>query len=137
MSMADLTLDDELRAVVFAQVQRLRERCGGRIPSTELMAGVSLRGERVPIWNYQKGIFRPAVLGRDGAALSAYDVHILGIDADARVHVRADVLEEVDGPMQRHGLQEVHESRLVLPRREEHRPNRDFLAQRFERFRAA
>jgi hypothetical protein len=31
----------------------------------------------------------------------------------------------------------VHGSRLVLPRRTEHQPNRDFLAERFERFNSA
>lgn len=296
-------LDEELRAATFAFVQRLRERHGGRIPRRELMTGVSLRGERVPIWNYQKGIFKPAALGRDGAALSvqtsadspyadehdvdaghfvykyrgtdrdhpdnvalrramwaqrplvylvavdpgfydavlpvyvtgddpaalqftlvadqlnarvlgdpaltvvrreyatravmqrlhqqqfrrlvlsayrdrcaicrlrhlelldaahilpdrdprgepmvtnglglckihhsAYDAHIIGIDPDARVHVRVDVLAEVDGPMLRYGLQAVHDTRLSLPHHERHRPNRDFLAERYERFRAA
>ena len=68
---------------------------------------------------------------------SAYDAHIIGIDPDARVHVREDVLHEEDGPMLRHGLQEVAGSRLVLPRRDDLRPNRDFLAERFDRFRAA
>jgi len=302
--MTDLALDDELRAIVFAQVQRLRERYGGRIPRAELGVGVGMRGERVPIWNYQKGIFKPKVLGRDGAALSvqtsaespyadvhdpeaghfvykyrgtdpdhpdnvalrwamrlqrpllylvavdpgvydailpvyvsgddpgrlqftlvadqvlahmgasdgvlsaprreyvtravmqrlhqqqfrrvvlkayrercaicrlkhvelldaahilpdrdprgepvvpnglglckihhsAYDAHILGIDPDSRVHIRGDVLEEVDGPMLRYGLQAVHGSHLLLPRQAEHQPNREFLAERFERFRAA
>lgn len=301
--MPDLTLDDEVRAAAFAHVQQLRDRYGSRIPREALMAGVAVRGERVPIWNYQKGIFKPAVLGRDGAALSvqtsadspyadvhdpdaghfvykyrgtdaahpdnvalrralvaqrpllylvavdpgtydalvpvyviddqperlqftlvadqalaraggdpvvaaarreyatravmqrlhqqqfrrlvltayrnqcaicrlrhvelldaahilpdrdprgepavtnglglckihhsAYDAHILGVDPDARVHVRADVLAEIDGPMLRYGLQVVHGGRLVLPTREALRPNRDFLAERFERFRAA
>jgi putative restriction endonuclease len=302
--MPDMELDNELRAVVFAHVQRLRHRYGSRIPRTALMERVVLRGQEVPIWNYQKGIFKPAALGRDGAALSvqtsadspyddshdveagrfvykyrgtdpahpdnaalrramqyqrpllylfavdpgvydailpvfitgddpanleftlmadqvsalqhisnealvvprreyvtravmqrlhqqrfrrmvlgayrnqcaicrlrhvelldaahilpdrdprgepvisnglglckihhsAYDVHILGIDPDARVHIRTDILDEVDGPMLRHGLQEVHGSVLLLPRNEGQRPNRDFLAERFDRFRAA
>jgi putative restriction endonuclease len=302
-AMSDLTLDDELRAAAFAFVQRLRDRYGGRIPRRELMEGITFHGERVPIWNYQKGIFKPAALGRGGAALSvqtsadspyadmhdaeagrfvykyrgtdaehpdnvalrramwaqrpliylvavdpgvydavlpvyvtgdepgalqftlaadqlmaqvhgdpaltavrreyatravmqrlhqqqfrrlvlgayreqcaicrlrhvelldaahilpdrdprgepvvtnglglckihhsAYDAHIIGIDPDAGVHVRVDILDEVDGPMLRHGLQAVHGTQLVLPRREDHRPNRDFLAERFDRFRAA
>jgi len=301
--MADVALDEEVRAAVFAHVQRLRSRFGDRIPREELTARVTLRGERVPIWNYQKGIFKPAVLGRDGAALSvqtsadspyadvydpeaghfvykyrgtdpdhpdnaalrqamwqqrpllylvavdpgvydailpvyvsrddpdrlqftlvadqmgarvggdpvitavrreyttravmqrlhqqqfrrlvltayrnqcsicqlrhvelldaahilpdrdprgkpavpnglglckihhsAYDAQILGVDPDVRVHIRVDVLEEIDGPMLRYGLQAVHGSRLILPRRTDQRPNRDFLAERFERFRAA
>ena len=301
--MPDLSLDDELRAAVFAYVQRLRARHGRRIPRADLNAGVQFRGERVPIWNYQKGIFKPAVLGRDGAALSvqtsvespyadehdpaaghfiykyrgtdadnadnvalryamerqrpilylvgidpgvfdaifpvyliaddrlglqftmvadqpsvgletssvmvearreyatravmqrlhqqqfrrivlrayrercaicrlghvdlldaayiladrhpqgapvvtngiglckihhsAFDTNILGIDPDARVHVRKDILMEVDGPMLKHGLQEVHGSMLVVPREVGSRPNPDFLAERFAEFLAA
>jgi putative restriction endonuclease len=34
------------------------------------MEGITFHGERVPIWNYQKGIFKPAALGLAGAALS-------------------------------------------------------------------
>lgn len=68
---------------------------------------------------------------------SAYDADIIGIDPDAGIHVKDDVLREVDGPMLKHGLQEVDGTRLILPRRRELRPNRDFLAERFERFRAA
>lgn len=302
--MADLTLDDELRSAVFAHVGRLRNRFGGRIPSTELNVGIDFHGARVPIWNYLKGIFKPAALGRDGAALSiqtsvespyedshdpdaghfvykyrgvnpdqadnlalrramewqrpllylvaidpgvydailpvyvvgddrerlqvtlvaepslaltgdasspivtarreyatravmqrlhqqqfrrvvlkaygercaicrlghatlldaahiladghplgepivpnglglckihhsAFDANILGVDPDARVHIRSEILAEVDGPMLKHGLQEVHGSRLVLPRRVADRPKRDFLEERFEEFRAA
>jgi putative restriction endonuclease len=301
--MRDTTVDDEVRAAAFAFAEDLRRRFGTRIPHRELMAGVTVRGERVPIWNYQKGIFKPAAFGRDGAALSiqtsadspyedahdadaghfvykyrgtdpghpdnvslrraleyqrpllylvaidpgvydavfpvyvtaddpahlqftltadqwgapraadllltaarreyatravmqrlhqqqfrrvvltayqnrcavcrlrhvelldaahilpdrdprgepvvtnglglckihhsAYDAHILGVDPEARVHIRADILEEVDGPMLRYGLQAVHGQRLALPRREAERPNRDYLAERFGRFLAA
>jgi putative restriction endonuclease len=298
-----LSFDDELRAVAFAFVQRLRERYGGRIPARELSAGIDLHGIRIPIWNQQKGIFKPAALGRDGAALtvqtsldspyddahdpeaghfiykykgtnpddsdnralrramveqrpliylvavdpgfydaivpvyvsgdeparlqftlaadqlllqpssdpaltavrreyttravmqrlhqyhfrrivlsayrercticslrkhpelldaahiledrhpkgepivanglslckihhSAYDADILGIDPEARVHVRPDVLQERDGPMLLHGLQAVHGTRLILPLATTQHPNRDFLAERFERFSA-
>ena len=67
----------------------------------------------------------------------AYDVNIVGIDPDYRLHVRDDVLEEVDGPMLRYGLQELHGGKLVVPRRGEDRPNRDYLAERFEAFEAA
>ena len=302
--MTPTTLDDELRAATFAYVQQLRARFGDRIPAKELSVGVAFQGQRVPIWNQQKGIFKPAILGRHGAALSvqtsaespyedahdptaghfvykyrgddpdhadnaalreamaqqrpivyfvavdpgvydavlpvyvagddpsllqfslvadqlsttnaiisdpmtavrreyatravmqrlhqqhfrrivlhayrnqcsicrlrhvdlldaahilgdkhplgepvvtnglglckihhsAFDAQILGIDSDATVHVRDDVLREIDGPMLRHGIQEVHGSRLILPRREELRPNREFLAERFAAFRAA
>jgi len=36
-----------------------------------------------------------------------------------------------------HGLQELHGSRIVLPKAEVLRPNRDYLAERFGRFEAA
>ncbi|HEX4684970.1 MAG TPA: HNH endonuclease [Gemmatimonadaceae bacterium] len=298
------SIDDEVRAAAIAKVRQLRDLYGGRIPRAVLMEGISLRGERVPIWNYQKGIFKPAAFGPNGAALSiqtsvaspyadvhdseaghivykyrgtdpghpdnvalriaqqeqrpliylvavdpgfydaivpmyvatdapatleftlvadqigaadyaadpvktavrreyatravlqrlhqqefrrmvlvayreqccicrlrhvelldaahilpdrhpkgepivtnglglckmhhsAYDANIIGIDPDSQVHVREDILEEKDGPMLRHGLQEVAGSKLILPRKNDLKPNRDFLAERFDRFRAA
>jgi putative restriction endonuclease len=296
--------DEEVRAAALALVKQLRDKHGGRIPRQALMEGVSIRGVRIPIWNYQKGIFKPKVLGSSGAALSihtsaaspyddvhnvdsgsivykyrgsdpdqhdnialrramerqlpviyliavdpgvydviapafitndspaklectlvvdlqgpfvraedsiltsvrreyvtravlqrlhqqqfrrmvlaayqercaichlkhvelldaahilpdrhpkgepvvtnglglckihhsAYDANILGIDPDATIHIRPDILVEVDGPMLKHGLQEVAGLRLRLPRKFDLRPNRDFLAERYERFRAA
>ncbi len=67
----------------------------------------------------------------------AYDAHILGVDPDYVVHIRRDVLDEKDGPMLLHGLQELHGARITLPRAQVHYPNRDYLAERFGRFRAA
>ncbi|MGH7618094.1 MAG: HNH endonuclease [Gemmatimonadaceae bacterium] len=67
---------------------------------------------------------------------SAFDARILGIDPDARVHIRVDVLRQKDGPMLRHGLQELHGTRLVVPTRVSQRPNREFLAERFAAFSA-
>lgn len=303
--MASLSgVEEEVRAAALIHVRKLADMYGRRIPRQALMEGVSIRGERIPLWNYQKGIYKPAVFGRDGAALSvqtsidspyadvhdadagqisykyrgddprqpdnvalrrayetqqpiiyfvavdpgvydailpvyvagddpvslqftlkadqigapiqsadpimrsarreyvtravlqrlhqqqfrrmvlsayreqcsichlrhvelldaahilpdrdvrgepvvsnglglckihhsAYDANIIGIDADTRVHVREDVLREKDGPMLKHGLQEVSGSMLLVPKRPEHQPNREFLTERFERFRAA
>ena len=67
----------------------------------------------------------------------AYDLGILGISPDYRVHIRHDVLEEKDGPMLLHGIQEMDGSAIVLPRRQEFRPKQEYLAERFEAFRAA
>jgi putative restriction endonuclease len=67
---------------------------------------------------------------------SAFDANILGVDPEARVHVRVDVLRKKDGPMLKHGLQELDGARLVLPAKLSLRPNADFLAERFEQFRA-
>lgn len=296
--------DDEIRSAALAHVRRLADAYARRIPRDVLSEGVVIRGQRVPIWNYQKGIFKPAALGKNGAALSvqtsidspyadvhdevagqitykyrgadpshpdnvalrktfleqrpiiylvavdpgiydavlpvyvagddpsrlqftlkadqltvapfvgdpvmtaarreyatravlqrlhqqqfrrmvlsayreqcsicrlrhielldaahiiadrdergtpvisnglglckihhsAYDADIIGIDPDTRVHVRSDVLKEKDGPMLQHGLQAIEGVKLVLPRSIQNHPNRDFLAERFDRFRAA
>ncbi|WP_220448556.1 HNH endonuclease [Nonomuraea mesophila] len=68
---------------------------------------------------------------------AAYDENILGVRPDFVIEVRADVLREVDGPMLKHGLQEMQSVRLELPKRRADRPNPDLLAERYERFRAA
>jgi putative restriction endonuclease len=66
---------------------------------------------------------------------AAFDRHILGIRPDLKVVIRQDVLEEVDGPMLRHGLQEFHGLDLmVLPTRLAERPSPSFLEQRWTRF---
>lgn len=65
---------------------------------------------------------------------AAYDRGILGVRPDYVVQVRADVLLEVDGPMLRHGIQDVHGWNLELPRRGPDRPDRDLLAQRWASF---
>jgi putative restriction endonuclease len=68
---------------------------------------------------------------------AAYDANILGVRPDRVVEVRTDVLAEIDGPMLRHGLQEMHGSVLFLPRSRRDHPDPDRLAERYEQFRAA
>jgi putative restriction endonuclease len=65
---------------------------------------------------------------------AAYDSNILGISPDYDVRIRSDILEERDGPMLRHGLQELDGSKLVLPARNLDRPDRDRLALRYTDF---
>lgn len=48
--------------------------------------------------------------------------------------MRRDVLEEEDGPMLKHGLQELDGQGIVLPHRAAWRPAKDLLAVRLERF---
>ena len=299
-----MPIDDEIRAAALAKVRLLRDQFAGRIPRAALMEGLLLGDQRIPIFNYQKGIFKPAALGRDGAALSiqtsadspyddehdadggaivykyrgsdanhpdnvalrralesalpliylvavdpgfydvvapvyvssddpsalqftlvadqmtavsfapdplkaairreyvtravlqrlhqqqfrrlvlsayrdqccicrlkhvelldaahiladrhpkgepivsnglglckihhsAYDAQIIGIDPDAKVHVREDILLEKDGPMLKHGLQATAGTQLQLPRNSDLKPNKEFLAERFARFLAA
>jgi putative restriction endonuclease len=68
---------------------------------------------------------------------AAFDRYIIGVTPDLEVTVRLDVLEEIDGPMLRHGLQGFQGSRIHVPHAAHLRPNRDFLAERYDRFRRA
>ena len=69
---------------------------------------------------------------------AAFDRNIVGIRPDLVVEVRHDILDEIDGPMLRFGLQELHGAPLaVLPRHVGDRPNPGFLDERFQLFRAA
>ncbi|MCU1674637.1 MAG: hypothetical protein JWN77_2750 [Frankiales bacterium] len=68
---------------------------------------------------------------------AAYDRDIIGIRPDYVVQVREDVLAEVDGPMLRHGLQDVHGWRLGLPKRIADLPDQDLLATRYAGFTTA
>lgn len=65
---------------------------------------------------------------------AAFDQNILGISPDYQVKIRLDILEEVDGPMLKHGLQEMHNSKLVIPRAEKLRPNTEALDFRYQLF---
>jgi len=65
---------------------------------------------------------------------AAYDRGILGVRPDYVVQVRPDVLLEVDGPMLKHGIQDVHGWNLELPKRISERPDRDLLALRYRAF---
>lgn len=67
----------------------------------------------------------------------AYDVNIIGIDAEYRVHVSESILQEVDGPMLQHGIKEMQGRQLWVPDRAGDRPDRDRLSVRFQGFLAA
>jgi len=69
---------------------------------------------------------------------AAFDARILGVRPDLTLHVRQDVLEEVDGPMLRHGLQEMHNQRLMkIPRTRASRPDGARLEERYAEFLAS
>ena len=67
---------------------------------------------------------------------AAFDSHLIGIDADYRVHVAERLRSQRDGPMLE-ALNALHLSSLHLPFRERDLPDRTRLAERFELFRAA
>lgn len=68
---------------------------------------------------------------------AAFDSDILGISPDYVVHINEDVLQEVDGPMLKHGLQEMNARKIWLPKRASEQPDRDRLATKFEKFQNA
>jgi putative restriction endonuclease len=82
-------------------------------------------------------------LVRNGLALckmhhSAFDTGIIGITPDCTVKVKQEVLDETDGPMLLHGIQEFHDHQLmVLPERRSQRPDPAFLEYKYEQFLAA
>jgi putative restriction endonuclease len=53
------------------------------------------------------------------------------------VVINSELLQEVDGPMLKHGLQEMHGKQLHLPRRPAAHPDRDRLEARYSEFRSA
>lgn len=65
-------LDQRVRLAAFAKAEELARRGGGLITADALSAGFDLDGERVPLWNQMRGIYRPAVLRESGAALSIH-----------------------------------------------------------------
>jgi len=68
---------------------------------------------------------------------AAYDANLLGISPDYMVRINADLMKEVDGPMLRHGLQEMDGRPIDLPKRQADRPSKDRLAERFDQFKTA
>ncbi len=67
---------------------------------------------------------------------AAFDAHLIGIDPDCRLHVSERLLGQHDGPMLE-ALKQLNGGTLHLPARAKDCPDRDRLALRFERFKAA
>ena len=63
--------------------------------------------------------------------------NLLGIDPRGVVHIAQRLLDEIDGPMLRTGLQGFHGAAILQPRRRDQRPDPERLEQRFARFAAA
>ena len=65
---------------------------------------------------------------------TAYDINMIGIDADYIVHIRKDILSETDGPMLEHGIKEMDGTSLWVPREASGRPDPSRLDKRFNEF---
>jgi putative restriction endonuclease len=68
---------------------------------------------------------------------AAYDANLLGVRPDLTVAVAPKLSREADGPMLRHGLQEMADARLLVPRDRIAQPDPERLEIRYEQFLAA
>lgn len=66
---------------------------------------------------------------------AAFDRNFLGITPDYEVRISKRLLAESDGPMLKHGLQEMNGIKLKVPRPKELQPSPSRLEERFEAFR--
>lgn len=64
---------------------------------------------------------------------AAFDAHLIGVDADFRVHVSQRLLAQRDGPLLQ-ALQALDGRTIQLPARKKDRPDQDRLAHRFKEF---
>jgi len=65
----------------------------------------------------------------------AFDNGILGVRPDLTLHIRQDVLDEVDGWMLRGGLQDVHDKQLeIIPAPRAAQPDTVRLEERYSQF---
>jgi putative restriction endonuclease len=65
---------------------------------------------------------------------AAFDRNFIAVRPDYSIEVRRDILEENDGPMLLHGIKEMHDKLIVLPRGRGTKPGRDFLERRYSTF---
>jgi putative restriction endonuclease len=107
-----------------------REQCAiCRLKEVRLLDAAHIVADRDP-----RG--RPAVA--NGLSLCtihhrAFDEDLVGVTPDYDVRVSRRLLEEDDGPMLEL-LKGAHQTTIVLPRSARLRPDRELLAERYERF---
>jgi putative restriction endonuclease len=65
---------------------------------------------------------------------STFDNFMLGITPDYIIQVRKDILDEEDGPVLQYGLKALHNTKLILPNKEEQWPNPTALDYRYQKF---
>ena len=65
---------------------------------------------------------------------TAYDKRLIGISPDYEVRVNEGLLLEVDGPMLKHGIQEMHGTQIHIPKQKVQQPDKELLAITFENF---
>lgn len=68
---------------------------------------------------------------------AAYDANLLGVRPNLTIAVAPKLSREADGPMLRHGLQEMADAPLLVPRAAITQPDPERLAIRYDQFLAA
>jgi len=73
----------------------------------------------------------------NGLALSrihhrAYDAELIGIDPDYKIHVSEKLFIDEGGPLLNKGILDFDGNKLFIPRQSNLRPNRDYLAERYD-----
>lgn len=65
---------------------------------------------------------------------ATFDNLLIGVSPDYEIRVREDLLHEIDGPTLQHSIKQLHGEKIRLPQRRLALPDRELLAERFERF---
>lgn len=65
---------------------------------------------------------------------AAYDHNIIGITPDFTIKVKESVMNEIDGPMLKYGLQYMDNTKIMLPKSKADYPDKDRLAKRYDYF---
>jgi len=112
-------------------IHAYQERCAVcRLPFTELLEAAHIRPDS------QGGSAKIS----NGMSLckihhGAYDSEIIGISPDYKIHVKESVLATFDGPTLQHSIKEMNgETLRQIPTDPSNRPDKELLAERFEKF---
>ena len=112
-------------------IHAYQERCAiCRLPFTELLEAAHIRPDS------QGGSTKIS----NGMSLckihhGAYDSDIIGISPDYKIHVKESVLATFDGPTLQHSIKEMDgEDLRQIPDELSSRPDKELLAERFEKF---
>jgi putative restriction endonuclease len=115
-------------------IHAYEERCAVcRLPFTELLEAAHIRPDS------QGGSTKIS----NGMSLckihhGAYDADIIGISPDYTIHVKDSVLATFDGPTLQHSIKEMDREALrQIPKETASKPDRELLAERFEKFEKA
>jgi putative restriction endonuclease len=65
---------------------------------------------------------------------AAFDNNFIGISPDYKIKVRFDLLEEIDGPILKYGIQSLNNNNLILPASKKNYPDKARLKIRFLKF---